>query len=379
MSSLSKNLKHNSSWGLDGLLRWLPLCLFGLAAYLVKIFIVEGQSDIGSFRLSRILLQDSELYARVATEIIRGVSFAELRLSNSISSIIFASALVPVVYLKVDPTIIGVSLVGLAWRGFDLLAKDLNAPNTEIKSFILLNPMTLYFAQSLNKELFILASLPWLLIAIIRRHAVVLILSLFVLAMARIFFLAPVGVGVFIGLFKQRLVRAIFLISFVLFLPYVYYRISPEFVAAAQGFMGSECTSLNCRYIASLGNSFYASLFLPVRILQVFFEPLFANTLFADGPDALNMYYLASLGGVLAFVGVSLVLFFRALVNADKHVSNSNAGFYVLVCIVLVVSSLPFIHNRYVYPLLPLALIYIYRFSSFAVGALKSKFFASAV
>ncbi|MEI8024980.1 MAG: hypothetical protein WCI18_01410 [Pseudomonadota bacterium] len=222
---------------------------------------------------------------------------------------------------------------------------------------LLLSPLTIYLAQGPSKEIFIISSLPWLIYGLDQRKFSWVILSLLVIACVRTTFLLPLILSTFSMFWlKSYKSRAILLFGTVFLSPLL---LSFDFISgtreSALAFNASRI-GLTYYYLHSMGVPFLGGLFIPLRALQNILEPFIAFQFFSDGPSILNVYYLASF--------ISAGLFFACIVYAAFALRLSkrlrpkiNLEIVVFTFSAIVVAAIPFIHFRYIYPVLPTLLI----------------------
>lgn len=237
-------------------------------------------------------------------------------------------------------------------------------------AFVFLNSLTVYYAQSYTKEILLLLLVVCTLYGILAQKRACLGLSLLGIALVRVYFLPPFLAYLLLLAIKRRRPELSFfrwgvvlLVAGAVMGTLLVANSSIHTAAKIIQDNANTTSGIAYNYLKYIEYPIIPLLFLPVKMLQNLFEPLFSfrTSLNSDpifighimglGAALLHMVFLLKLISQQRVVfGVRQPLFVRWPEAAKDRV---RALTFLLAASLVMYSLLPFVQMRYLYPLAP--------------------------
>jgi hypothetical protein len=358
----------------EGKLALLFGAFFLCGVFVWQYLIQTGLPFLYDRPLGSLALTDSSLYMSLTFDILHGIPISHLKISHSWTSLLFAYFLYPFVRIGIEPLYFNYLLVIGAILGITRISRDLKVPAALPLSVVIFNPLTFFFLQTFTKEMFILSCLPWFYISVHRKNPYVGLCALIGIASARLYFLAPLFLSLFFAKFiKKNWQAALTIVALLLCLPLYYSNLATSFLEASKGYFAESGRGLSYTYVSLLDKPILAALIIPLRVIQVVLEPFFSRTPIVDHLGSVNISYLSSLGGAsVLLVVLAMAAFFAKKTTENTEVPEASdqlekSTLWFTISVIIIIAALPFIHNRYIYSVLPFLVIQAFKAFSWVI------------
>lgn len=232
-----------------------------------------------------------------------------------------------------------------------------------INTAILGSTSMIMYMQTMTKEIFLFALIPLSLLGVIKRNPFLLLTSLALIAIVRVYFSAICVTTIFAFFIYGRFGLKVILVAAlaaVLVLPFVFSNILTSFTSIRDL---NSTYGFSVLYLASLKFFGLSAIWLPFKLIQNILEPLLnlVRTPFSQ--------LILQVGVVLDTISSLTLAFFTITLWRNRrfiHSSTDTLKFLIIFVItyLIVASSIPLVHFRYLVPLIPVLGV--------VAGALKS-------